>query len=214
MRLPRAIADGIVSRLAILLLATLQGCTVEPDVELALEVDSLEPAVIAETGRVLAARFEEFRPTLLSSTASVIEGSTIRFTFRNGAPEPGVLEYLYATPGRVRAALITDRFGSAWFTDKDIRQAAVVYSDSMRALRVRLTPEAGQRLLRLTSENLGQLVAMTLDGETLMEARINGTFGEQFQIAGQQLDPDLDVALAVILTTGALPADVRAVSSP
>jgi preprotein translocase subunit SecD len=77
-----------------------------------------------------------------------------------------------------------------------------------------LTPEAGQRLLRLTSENLGQLVAMTLDGETLMEARINGTFGEQFQIAGQQLDPDLDVALAVILTTGALPADVRAVSSP
>jgi hypothetical protein len=112
MRLPRAIADGIVSRLAIFLLATLQGCTVEPDVELALEVDSLEPAVIAETGRVLAARFEEFRPTLLSSTASVIEGSTIRFTFRNGAPEPGVLEYLYATPGRVRAALVTDRFGS------------------------------------------------------------------------------------------------------
>jgi hypothetical protein len=214
MPVPRAIADRAVPRLAILLLATLQGCTFEPDVELALEVDSFEPAVVEETGRVLAARFEEFRPTLLSSTASVIEGSTIRFTFRNGAPEPAVLEYLYATPGRVRAALVTDRSGPAWFTDKDIRRAAVVYSDSMRTLQVRLTPEAGQRLLRLTSENLGRVVAMTFDGETLMEARINGTFGDRFQLAGQELDAGRDVALAVILTTGALPADVRAMSSP
>jgi len=207
MRIPLAISARAARCVAIFALAALQACSLEPDFELALEVDSSDPAVVEQTKGVLAARFDEFRPTLLSRRSSIVEGSTIRFTFKNGAPEPKVLEYLYTTPGRVRAALVTERF-NAWFTDKDISDARVVYRDSMLTLQVRLTPEAGQRMLRLTTENLGEVVAMTLDGETLMEARINGAFGDRFEIAGQELDTDLALALTVILRTGALPADV------
>jgi hypothetical protein len=196
---------------AVVLVAALQACSLGPDTELTLEVQSSDPPVVAETARVLSARFGEFRPSLLSSSKFAIEGSTIRFTFRNGAPEPKIVEYLYATPGHFRAALASDRFGRPWFTDRDVRDAHVTYQNSMPALAVRLTPEAGQRLARLTTDNLGQVVSMTLDGETLMEARIQGAFGERFLVQGQKLDPDLDLALAVILTTGALPADVRAV---
>jgi preprotein translocase subunit SecD len=210
MRVPPAISAAAVRRVAILaLIGALQACSLEPDFELTLEVDSSDPAVVEQTEGVLAARFDEFRPTLISRRSSIVEGSTIRFTFKNGAPEPKILEYLYATPGHLRAALVTDRFG-AWFTDQDVTDARVVYRDSIYALQVRLTPAAGERVLRLTTENQGQVVAMTLDGDALMEARINGAFGDRFEIANQALDAERALVLTVILRTGALPADVRA----
>jgi len=189
----------------------LQGCTLGPDTELALEVDSSDPAVVAETARVLAARFERFPATMLSSTEYAIRGSTIRFTFKNGAPEPKILEYLYDTPGHLRASLATDRFGTPWFTDRDLSNVDAAYRSSMRVLRVRLTAKAGRRLVQLTTENLGRVVTTTLDGETLMEARIQGVFGERFEIVGGELDPELIGPLVVVLRTGALPADVKAV---
>ena len=188
-----------------------QGCTLGPDTELKLEVDSTDPAVVAETARVLAARFEEAQPTMFSSARFVIEGSTVRFTFKNGAPEPTILERLYQTPGHLRAAPVTEQFGSPWFTERDVVDVTVVYRDSMYVLRVRLTAEAGQRMVRLTTENLGQVVKMTLDGVTMMEARVNGVFGDRFEIGGGQLDLDSASALVIILTTAALPAAVRAV---
>lgn len=196
----------------VVLAAVLQACSLGPDTELTLEVQSSDPPVVAETARVLTARFGEFRPSLLSSSKFVIEGSRLRFTFRNGAPEPKIVEYLYSTPGHFRAALVSDQLGTPWLTDRDVRDAHVTYQNSMPALAVRLTPEAGQRLARLTTDNLGQVVRMTLDGETLMEARIQGAFGERFLVQGQRLDPDLHRALAVILTTGALPAEVHTAS--
>ena len=50
---------------------------------------------------------------------------------------------------------------------------------------------------------------MTLDGKTLTEARIQGVFGRRFEVGGLSSDLDFYQALRVILTTGALPADVR-----
>ena len=192
------------------LVVALQACSLGPDTALTLQVQSSDPAVVAGTARVLSARFKEFRPSLLSSSKFAIEGSTIRFTFRNRAPEPKIVEYLYTTQGHFRAALANDQFGEPWFTDRDISEAHVIYQNSMPALAVQLTPEAGQRLAQLTTDNVGQVVRMTLDGETLMEAQIQDPFGERFMVQGQEHDRDLQRALAVILTTGALPADVKA----
>jgi preprotein translocase subunit SecD len=189
----------------------LQGCTLGPDTELELRVDSSDPAIVAGTARVLAARFKEFPATLFSSTEYAIQGSTIRFTFKNGAPEPKVLAYLYETPGHLRAALATNRLGRPSFTEQDVRDVAVGYRDSMPVLRVVLTAEAGQRLVRLTSENIGQIMTMTLDGETLTQARIQGVFGERFEVGAPDSDLDFYRALRAILTTGALPARVTAV---
>ena len=193
----------------VVLAATLQACSLGPDTELTLEVQSSDPAVVARTARVLSERFKEFRPSLVSSSKFAIEGSTIRFTFRNGAPEPKIVEYLYSTPGHFRAALASDLSGEPWLTDRDVREAHVTYQDSMPALAVQLTPEAGQRLARLTTDNVGQVVRMTLDGETLMEARIQDPFGERFMITGQDFEEDVRRRLTVVLTSGALPADVR-----
>jgi preprotein translocase subunit SecD len=193
-----------------ILVVMLQGCSLGPDTELNLEVDSSDPAVVAETARVLAARFEEFPATLFSSTEYAIQGSTIRFRFRNGAPEPKTLERLYETPGRFRVALATNRFGNPWLTERDVLDVRLAYRNSRSALRIRLTPDAGQRMVRLTTENVGSVLTATLDSEMLLEARIQGVFGKSFEIVGLELDPDSAAALRVVLTTGALPADVRA----
>lgn len=195
----------------VMLVAVVQACTLRPDSELALEVRSSDPAVVEQTARVLTARFAEFPATLLSSTEYAIQGSTIRFTFKNGAPEPKILAYLYETPGHLRAALITNRLGPPSFTEQDVRDVVLGYRDSMPVLRVVLTAEAGQRLVRLTSENIGQLMTMTLDGKTLTEARIQGVFGDRFEVGGANADLDFYRALRAILTNGALPADVTAV---
>jgi preprotein translocase subunit SecD len=197
----------------VVLVALLQGCTVGPDTELALEVDSSDPAVVEAAARVLAARFDAFRPSPFSSSTFDVKGSKVRFTFKNGAPEPKVLEYLYTTLGSLQARLTAERLQRPWFTDRDVARAVVAYRDSMRVLRVRLTPEAGERLLRLTSANVGESMTLTLDGETLMEARISGAFGRDFEVAGPELDPELYLALGVVLSTGALPTTVRAVTA-
>jgi hypothetical protein len=92
-----------------------QGCTKAPDVTMTLAVDSGDPATIEATRRKLQARFEEFPPSMFSTVESKATGSTVSFTFRNGAPSPQVLEYLYSTPGHVRAALASG--GSTWLAE-------------------------------------------------------------------------------------------------
>jgi hypothetical protein len=173
-----------------------------------LVVASAEPRIVAETERVLLSRFEEFLPSLFSSVESTSVESTISFTFKHGAPALPILEYLYQTTGSLRASLADDSAGSTWFTEQDIARAVLAYDGSSRVLRIRLTPEAGQRVVRLTSQNLGKAVRVTLDNEVLLEATINGVFGEPFQVTAPDTDTDTALALTVILETGALPASV------
>jgi preprotein translocase subunit SecD len=189
------------------LCALLQACSFGPDVELALTVDSADPAVVEETQRVLSARFAAFRPSLLSRAELVVAGSTLRYSFKNGAPDPAVLEYLYRTPGRLTASLVTEPPEEPWFTERDIRHANVVHNGSARVVRIDLTPEAGRRLLGLTLDHVGRELEVTLDGATLMRARINGVFSVRFEITGADVAP----ALGAILENGALPASVAAV---
>ena len=85
------------------LCALLQACTFVPDVHLVATVDSTDPAVVEETARVLSARFAKFRASLFATTDVEVSGSTLRYTFKNGAPDTTVLEYLCRTRGRVRA---------------------------------------------------------------------------------------------------------------
>jgi len=192
---------------AVALCALLQACSFGPDVELALTVDSTDPAVVEETQRVLSARFAAFRPSLLSRAEFVVAGSTIRYRFKNGAPDAAVLEYLYRTPGHLTASLVTEPPEEPWFTERDIRRADVAYNGTARVIRIHLTPEAGRRVLGLTIDHIGGTMEMTLDGETLMSGRIRGVFSERFEISGVDIPP----ALPAVLENGALPARVTAV---
>jgi preprotein translocase subunit SecD len=88
----------------------------------------------------------------------------------------------------------------------------VAYRNSQPVLRLRLTTEGGERLARLTSRNVGRVMAITLDGETLFEATVQGVLATSLEITGGELD-ELR-ALSVILQAGALPEGVTTRVAP
>jgi preprotein translocase subunit SecD len=151
-------------------------------------------------------RFGEFRPFFFSSVESTIDGSTLSFRFKRGAPAQSTVTYLYQTPGRVRATLV-EGFGIL-FTDKDIEQAHLAFENERHVIRLRLTPAAGNRVLALTTRNVGKTARLTLDGRVLLEAVITGVLRDTFQVTSPEEDTEKAKALVVVLQSGALPAVV------
>ena len=120
----------------------------------------------------------------------------------------------------IRARGLTKRFGSLLAVDGvdlDVPRAHVYgflgpngsgKSTTIRMLCGLLTPSAGERVLALTSRNIGRTARMTLDGQPLLEARIAGAFRDSFQITSPETDLERARALVVVLRSGALPAKV------
>lgn len=182
------------------------GCTRTPDVVLNLSVGSQDPTVLEDVRRILLFRFGEFPPSFFSKIESEIDGSMISFRFKGGAPEGSLLTYLYATTGKVRASLAENR--AVLFTDRDIEQADLAYENESHVVLLRLTPDAGERVLALTTRNIGKTVRVTLDDRPLLEAIISGAFRDSFQITSPEQDDERAMALVVVLQSGALPAPV------
>lgn len=195
-------------RAAIILtfLALVAGCARTPDVTLNLSVDSDDRMVLEEVRRILLFRFGEFRPSFFSSIESDINGSAISFRFKGGAPEESILTYLYETPGRVNAVLVEN--SGLLFTDQDIEQAGLAHENGSSVVRLRLAPTAGERVLALTTRNVGRTARLTMDGRALLEATITGALRDSFQITSPEQDPQKAMALVVVLRSGALPAAV------
>lgn len=78
-------------------------------------------------------------------------------------------------------------------------------------VRLRLTPAAGDRVLALTTRNVGKTARLTLDGRLLLEATITGVLRDSFQITSPEQETEKAMALAVVLRSGALPAVVSLV---
>jgi hypothetical protein len=194
----------------LVLCALVLGCTVEPDARLALIVETDDPAHVVEVQRVLLERFESQRPSLLASVDSSITGSTLDFAFTWWIPDWDALEPLYSTPGRLSASLAGQV--RPVFTHEDVRRAFVTSNNGGPALNIRLTSEAGDRLAETTSRNIGAFMTMTLDGDTVSEARVNSVLGASFVLEGMELD-ELRM-LSTIIESGAFPegATTRAAS--
>jgi hypothetical protein len=182
------------------------GCARQPDVLLNLRVSSADRAVVEEVRRILMFRFGEFRPSFLSSIEATIDGPTLSFRFKGGAPASSIVTYLYKTPGRLRTTLVGNP--GVLFTDQDIEQAALAYENERHVVRLRLTPAAGNRVLALTTRNVGNTARLTLDGRLLLEAVITGALRDSFQITSPEQDTEKAMALVVVLQSGALPAVV------
>jgi hypothetical protein len=194
----------------VLVLAVLAvSCTRPPDVSLNLRVSTADPVVLEEVRRILLFRFREFRPSFFSSIESKIDGSRLSFRFKGGAPAQSLVTYLYETPGRVRTILVES--SGVLFTDQDIEQAALAYENESHVVRLRLTPAGGNRVLALTTRNVGKTARLTLDGRVLLEAVITGVLREAFQITSPEQDTEKAMALVVVLQSGALPAVVSLV---
>jgi preprotein translocase subunit SecD len=94
------------------------------------------------------------------------------------------------------------------FTDRDIEQAALAYENKSHVVRLRLAPAAGDRVLALTTRNVGKTARLTLDDRVLLEAVITGVLRESFQITSPEQDTEKAMAFVVVLQSGALPAVV------
>lgn len=186
--------------------ALLTGCDRAPDLVLTLAVDSRDTAVVESARQILLSRFNEFRPSFLSSITSKIDGSGITFTFYGGAPSDDTIKYLYRTRGKVRAVLSDST--TILFTDRDIEEARLIYSDSRFDIALRLSQEAGERVLRLTTKNIGKSARITLDNAVLLDARIQDALRDSFQLTAPHQDDEQNRALVVVLRSGALPAQV------
>ncbi len=80
-----------------------------------------------------------------------------------------------------------------------------------------LNSEGGERMRRLTGANIGRMMAIVLDGECMMAARIEGEFGAEGQITGRYTLEEAE-RIALLLKIGALPvsfhiADERVVEA-
>lgn len=184
-------------------------CQRPPDVTLNLRVDTADPAVVEEARRILLFRFGEFRPSFFSSIESKVDGAKLSFRFKGGAPAQSVLAYLYGTSGRVRATLVQSP--ATLFTDQDIEQVDLAYENESHVILVRLTPAAGERVLALTTRNVGKTARFTLDGRLLLEATIAAVLRDSFQITSPEQETEKAMALAVVLRSGALPAVVSSI---
>jgi preprotein translocase subunit SecD len=70
-----------------------------------------------------------------------------------------------------------------WVTQEDVTDVERVVTPSGHAvLRLHLKPDAAERVRALTAANVGKLVRFTWDGQTVSDLKIQGTFGERFDL--------------------------------
>jgi preprotein translocase subunit SecD len=71
-----------------------------------------------------------------------------------------------------------------WITQEDVKTAERTTSASrgQPVLRLTLTPEATQRMLALTSANIGKKVRFTWDGSVVSELTVASGFGSPFEL--------------------------------
>lgn len=188
-------------------LLLLTGCTRVPPVVLTLKAESTNPQTVAASRDILENRFKEFLPSMFSSVNSTIHGSTISFEFHNGAPKHADLVQLFSTPGRLVVSLHSPTgYGTIWYTDKDIEYAESKNSNGEKFIAIKLTEKTGERLKRLSSQNIGNKVDVTLDGKIILQAVIRGTLGRYSEFNAP--NPDKAVYLAAILKNGHLPTKI------
>lgn len=170
-----------------------------------LVVEVNDPKDAQTASRVLISRFREFPPSMFSSIRSDTTDRTIRFTFERGAPRPETLKFMTTNRGVLIAQA---RSGAIWFRERDIVEAAVVNVDGAFQLTLNLTDEAGARLDRLSRQNVGEIVTITLDGLELTTARVQAPLGKRLAISTAR-EPRALLQIAALLRHGPLPEGVR-----
>ncbi|HKS55760.1 MAG TPA: hypothetical protein VJS12_10765 [Steroidobacteraceae bacterium] len=184
--------------------ASALACRPTPDTFIQLVVDSSDAAVIAETERVLLKRFDDEYPGVVEAKT---EGSVITVAFRHTTPDRELVHALYAMPGRLRATI--PDLGAILFTTRDIADANIAYREKEYMLRIKLVPAAKQRIQRLTTQAVGNIAQLEVDGHVWVRATISSPMSDSMQVplpGATEVDAR---ALSIVLRSGAhLPAQV------
>jgi len=192
--------------IGILALVICVGCHKVPDRTLTLIADSSDNALIEHTRVVLQERFIDLKPSYFSSEESNANGSHLIFTFKNGEPSRATLEFLYKSRGGLRAMLLPDSMEI--LTNRDIATVEPYYRDSRRMLYFKLKEEAGKRLGEISSKNSGKEFQIIVDGQVILNTRIDGSFSDAFKADSTRMDYMNVEALAAVLKSGVLPVTV------
>jgi preprotein translocase subunit SecD len=200
-------------------LAAIAGCAVVmagcgafgfgPEQVVDVRLSGAAPAQVEAARTTLLARFEDASPGMMASVSAVAKADRIVLTFRNGAPAKAQIECL-ARRGLFRLA---EPGGTpySWLTEADIQSTAPGIDPGSRRpnLSIRLRPDAGARMQRVTSTRVGSQVEMRLDDTVLTTSTIQSAFGAEFQTTVESVD--LAECVATVLASGPLPVAVTAV---
>jgi len=172
---------------------------------LVVQTEDAPSQQVSRTAEILAERFSEIRPTMFSTVMPTVSGHTITFTFRGESLGEQSLRPLALTRGVLTIAP-ADHPEEVWVTDLDIVDVRVFMTEQGPMLSLRVTPEAGGRLLEGTSKNIGRKAVTTWEGRTLISATISGAFSTQFQLPVPSVEESH--VLLNVLRHGRLPAAV------
>ena len=71
----------------------------------------------------------------------------------------------------------------SWITQSDVKSAERTNAGSAQpTLRLNLKPDAAERMLALTSANIGKTVRFSWDGKVISELKIASAFGPTFEL--------------------------------
>src|SRR6185312_2333844 len=127
---------------------------------LVVQTEDAPSQQVSRTAEILAERFSEIRPTMFSTVMPTVSGHTITFTFRGESLGEQSLRPLALTRGVLTIAP-ADHPEEVWVTDLDIVDVRVFMTEQGPMLSLRVTPEAGGRLLEGTSKNIGRKAVTT-----------------------------------------------------
>jgi preprotein translocase subunit SecD len=187
----------------------MQACSPAPITTTArIELETATPEELAASVEILRKRFDDLRPAMRSSHAVKIAGSGIDLEFRGDAPSDDTIRFFAGSRGLLRFHSPRQR-GLSVVTDRDVVRIVARKDESAALLDIALSPEAGERMREYTSKNVGQPLEVSIDGEVVSRAIINGTFGAQFETTG--LETDFAKRIVGLVRHGRLPVAVRSV---
>ena len=109
---------------------------------------------------------------------SIKKALAILFLSLMAACAPGV-----SLQGHHLRLFAIDQPDVSWITQDDVRSAERTNAaGGQPTLRLYLRPDAAQRMLALTSANIGKTVRFTWDGNVVSELKVMSAFGSTFEL--------------------------------
>jgi preprotein translocase subunit SecD len=125
----------------------------------------------------------------------------------SGQPPPG-MEVVPGTPSGADAGMFYMLRRVAAVTGRELRSARPTVDENNRpAVGFTLNNEGAAKFSKATSENIGRLLAIVLDGRVQSAARIETRIGAEGRITGSFTQEEVQ-NLSLILRSGALPASL------
>ena len=193
--------------------ALLAGCNQLLGESKSIHFSSAAP-MLKQDESIIATRLREHASSLSPSYSFAhANGQTV--VHARGVPPDQSVQFLLKHRGEFEARSAN---GRPWFSQRDIVDAQAGIDDRQRTvLRLKLSPEAGARVARLSANEVGTVVSAVLDGEVLAAANVSAPIQNGALQLTINKTPNEAVLISTILKTGSLsfaPGSVQVQAGP